>query len=145
MSAWRKRYSGCRRRHKRGEQLAVRVSERAEVDLAQEVRELAAGVLAQRPRCMVAFGAEREHEQHGSLFSEREKLLEQQHRGRIGPVEILEREDEWCVFRHPRKELADDLERAPLQRLGRELRRARLRLVLERDLEQATEVRIKLI
>jgi len=50
-------------------------------------------------------------------------------------VEIFEREHERRRFREPREELADDLERPPLQRLRRKLRRARFGLVLERDLE----------
>ena len=72
----------CRRRDERGEQLAVGVPERAEVDLAQQVRELAARVLAQPPRRVVALRPQREHEQHRRLLGEREELLEQQHRGR---------------------------------------------------------------
>src|SRR4029079_13053206 len=116
-----------------------------EVDLAEQVRELTARVLAQAPRGMVALGPQREDEQHGRLLGEREQLLEQEHRRRIGPVEILECERERRRLGEPGEELADDLERPPLQRLRRELRRACRGLVLESDLEQAAEVWVELV
>ena len=109
------------------------------------MRELAGGVLAQAPRGVVPLGPQRQDEQHRRVLGEREQLLEEQHRGRVGPVEILEGEHERRGLREPSEELADDLERPPLQSLRRELRGARLRLVLERDLEQAAEVRIQLV
>jgi hypothetical protein len=67
---------------------------------------------------MVALGPQREDEQHRRFLREREELLEQQYRGGIGPVEVLERDDERRVLGEPREELADDFERPPLQRLG---------------------------
>jgi len=94
---------------------------------------------------MVALGPQREDEQDGRLLGEREELLEQLHRRRVGPVEVLERDHERRIVSQPREQLADDLERPPLQRLRRQLRRARGRLVLERDLEQAAEVRVELV
>ena len=134
-----------RGRDESGEQLAVSVPQRPEVDLAQQVWELASRVLAQAPGGVVALGPKRQDEQHWRLLGEREQLLEEQHRGRVGPVEILERKYERRRLRQPREELAHHLERPPLQRLRRKLRRARLRLVLERDLEQTAEVRVELV
>src|SRR4051794_1048072 len=134
-----------RRGDERREQLAVRVPQWPEVDLAEQVRELAARVLAEAPGRMVALGPQRENDEHRRLLGEREQLLEQQHRGRVGPVKVLEGEDERRRLGESGKQLADDLEGAPLQRLRRELRRTRRRLVFERDLEQAAEVRIQLV
>src|SRR5215468_5042766 len=94
---------------------------------------------------MVPLGPQREHEQHRRLLGQRKELLEKQDRRRVGPVEILEREDERRVVGEPREELADDLEGPPLQSLGGELRRARGGVTLERELEQAAEVRIELV
>ena len=134
-----------RRRDERREQLAVGIAQRTEVDLAQQMRELAARVLAQTPGRVVTLGPQRQDEQHRSLLRQREQLFEQEHRGRVGPVKILEREHERSRLGQPGEQLADDLERPPLQRLRRELRGARLSLVLERDLEQAAEVRVELV
>ena len=60
-------------------------------------------------------------------------------------MEILEGEHERRRLREAGEQLADDLERPPLQRLRRELRRARRRLVLERDFEQTSEVWVELV
>src|SRR4051794_780653 len=109
------------------------------------MRELAARVLAQSPRRMVALGPQREHQQHRRVLGEREKLLEQEHRRRVGPVKILEGEHERRRLREPSEELADDLEGSPLECLRRELRGASLGLALERDLEQSAQVRVKLV
>jgi hypothetical protein len=78
-----------RRRDERGEQLAVGIAQRAEVDLAQQMRELAACMLAQAPGGVVALGPQRKHEQHGRLLREGEQLLEQLNGGRVGPVEVF--------------------------------------------------------
>ena len=93
---------------------------------------------------MVALGPQREDEQDRRLLREREKLLEELHRRRIGPVEVLDRNHERGVLRQPREQLADHLEGAPLQCLGRELRRACSGRVLERHVEQPTEIRVEL-
>jgi hypothetical protein len=102
-------------------------------------------MLPKSPRRVIALGAKREDEQDRSVLRQREELFEQLNGRRIGPVEILERQHERRFLRQPEEELADDLERPPLQRLRRELRRARLGFVLERHFEQAAEVRIELV
>ena len=82
---------------------------------------------------MVAPGSEGQHEQHGTLLRERKELLEEQYRRRIGPVQVLDCEHDGRLLREACEELADDLERPPLQGLGRQLRRAGRRVVFERD------------
>ena len=81
------------------------------------MRELAARVLAQTPGAVIALRPQREDEHDRHVLGEREQLLEEKNRGRVRPVEILEREDERAFLREPGEELADHLERPPLQRL----------------------------
>ena len=70
---------------------------------------------------MVTLGSQREDEQDGCILRQRQQLLEKQDRRRVRPVEILQCEHERRRLREPGEELADDLERPPLQGLGREL------------------------
>ena len=83
---------------------------------------------------MVALRAKGDHEQNSRLLRETEQLLEQENRGRIGPVKVFDANDERRLLRNPGEQLADDLERPPLERLGRELRRARCGFRLEREI-----------
>jgi len=50
---------------------------------------------------MVAFRTQRQHEQNRRLLRENEQLLEEQHRGRIRPVQILDREHDGRLLRKP--------------------------------------------
>jgi hypothetical protein len=94
---------------------------------------------------MVAFRAERDHEQNGRLLRETEQLLEQENRRRIAPVQVLDADDERRLLGNPGEQLADDLERPPLKRFRRELRGARGGIALERQVEQRSEVRVELV
>jgi hypothetical protein len=60
-------------------------------------------------------------------------------------MKVFDADDEWRLLRNPSEQLADDLERPPLERLRRELLRAHFGFPLEREIEQRSEVRVELI
>ena len=129
----------------RGQQLGIGIAKRAEGDLADEVRELAGRMLAERPGGVVALRPQREHEQNGRLLGEDEELLQQRDGRRVRPVQVFDRDDERAGVREACNELADDLERAPLECLGRELGGAGRRIRLEREIEQRPEIGVELV
>ena len=76
----------------RVQQLALRVTgERLELELPRPVREPPRRELTQAPRRVVGIGPLRDHEQHRRVLGDREQLLGQLQRRRVGPVHVLER------------------------------------------------------
>jgi len=127
------------------QQLDACVAERRQVELAHEVGILARRRLAQAPGDVVALRPEREDEQQRRALGKSEQLLEQQHRCRVTPVQILDRDDERRLLGEAREELGDDFERAPLQRLRSQWGDPRLCVGLEGEPQQGAEVRIDLV
>jgi hypothetical protein len=65
-------------------------------------------------------------------------------RGRVGPVEVVDRQHDRPLVGQARDQLADDLERAVLDGFGRELGHARRGVRFEREAEHRAEVRVDL-
>ncbi len=129
----------------RVKQLAPGVArQRLERHLARPVRELAGAVSFTRHDGWSRSGRGRQHEQERRHFGVREQALEQLQRGRVRPVQVLEDDATGPSSRESREQLAHDLERPVLQRLGRELGEAGVRLGLEREPEHRAEVRVEL-
>src|SRR5205823_10202464 len=68
----------------------------------------------------------------------------QLHRGRVRPVQVLDRDENRAVVGEPAQQGLDHLERSILQRLGRELDEPGRRILLEREAEQRAEVGVDL-
>ena len=75
---------------------------------------------------------------------EPEQLLGELERGRVGPVQVVDREHDRTLVGQARDQLADDLERSVLHRFGRELGQARGGFSLERQAEHGAEIRVDL-
>ena len=103
-------------------------------------------MLAQRPRRVVALRPLREHEQDRGAPRSRPSSRSASC-SEVGSAQCRSSSatHDRAVLGQPREQLADDLERAVLQRLGRELGEARARLGLEREPEQRAEVRVDLV
>ena len=112
--------------------------------LGVEVRHLARGQLADAPRRVIALVALDDDEQHGCALADREQALDELHGRHVGPVEVVEEDDERAVLSERREELLDDLERPVLQRLRREVREARRDLGLGVEAEERAQIRVDL-
>ena len=88
----------------RVEQFAVGVArERLERDLAGPVRELARRALLHAPGRVVAFGSGGQDEQQRGRLGVLQQAFEQLERGRVGPVEVLEDDEDRPVLRQTRR------------------------------------------
>ena len=129
----------------RVQQLAAGVArQRFQRHIRDPVRELAGDVLLHAPPRVIALQPGRQDQQERHGLGVREQPLEQLQRRRVGPVQVLEHDGHGPVLRETRDQLADDLERPILQRLGRELRETFGRIGLERQPEQGRQVRREL-
>src|SRR5262249_30985122 len=88
------------------------------------------GALSNAPRTVVALHALRDREQERRALGHRQEPFHELDRARIGPVQVLERDDHGPVGREEAEKLADDLERAVLERLRRQVGRAGRDVVL---------------
>ena len=93
---------------------------------------------------MIGIGALRHDEEDGRLLGQPEQALEQEQRGRVDPVDVLDGDDHRPLGGEQLQELLDDLERPVLERLRRELGEPRAGVGLERQTEDAPEVGIQL-
>lgn len=118
--------------------------ERFERDLRNQVWHLARSELSYVPGGVIALFALGDDEQDGCPLADREQPLDELHRRRVCPVEVLQQDDERAIPGERCQELLDDLERAVLQRFGRELREPCGDVRLGRDTEERAEVRIHL-
>ena len=94
---------------------------------------------------MVALVPLGDHEQDGSLLGEAEELLAQLHRGRVGPVQVLERHHDRPVGGKPAQHGRHDLEGLVLERLRGELGQVRRGIRFERQAEEGAQVRVDLV
>jgi len=108
------------------------------------VRDLAGRELVDPPRRVIAFRPLRDDQQHRRVFGERDERLGELHRCRVGPVEVLEQDEDRAVLGETRQERCDDLERPVLERLGGELGQPGLGVGLEGQIEQRAQVRVDL-
>ena len=127
----------------RVQELAAGVArQRVERELARAVRQLAAHVLLQPPRAVVALGPRGDDEQQGRRVGVAGQPLQELERRGVGPVQVLDRDRDGAVGGEAREQGAHHLERAVLEGLGRELREAGLDVGLQREPEQRAEVRV---
>ena len=132
--------------HERVEQRGLRVARQGlEHEFAGQVRILAQRQLAQAPGCVVALVPLGDHEQDRSLLGEAEELLAQLHRGRVGPMQVLERHHDRPVGGKAAQNGRDDLEGLVLERLRGELGQLRRGVRLERQAEERAQVRVDLV
>ncbi len=108
------------------------------------MRDLAGRELVDPPRRVIAFRPLRDDQQHRRVFGERDERLGELHRCRVGPVEVLEQDEDRAVLGETRQERCDDLERPVLERLGGELGQPGLGVGLEGQIEQRAQVRVDL-
>ena len=118
--------------------------ERLERQLACPMGKLPRGRLLDAPRRVVALGPLRDDEQHGGALGEPEQPLGQLHRGRVGPVQVLDGDDDRAVVGEPRQQVADHLERPVLQGFRRQLREPSRGLRLQGEAEHRAQVRVDL-
>jgi hypothetical protein len=129
--------------HQSVQQLALRLArQRLEGQLAHQMRVLARSELLQAPRGEIPLTALGHRQQQRRALSEGEQPLSELHRRRISPVQVLQRQRERTVRCEPVDELDHDLERAVLERFGREFRQARGGIGVECEPEQRAEIRI---
>ena len=129
----------------RVQQLAAGVAgQRLEGQLARPVRQLARRRLLHRQAMVVALRPRREDQKERVVLGVDRQQPQELKRGRVRPVEVLERDDDGAVDRQARRQRAHHLERAVLERLGRELGEAGLDVGLQREAEQRAEVRVDL-
>ena len=113
--------------------------ERSKLNLYITVRVSLPGVLSKRPRGQVALAAVEQGDPERLGLGELQQLLHRLEGELVGPVQILEDDDQRPVLGEPLHEFGDHLEAAPVQgvtaQLMQLLDRARVRLL------QAEEVR----
>jgi len=73
--------------------------------------------VAHGPRGVVRVGPLRDHEQHRGVLGCGQQLLGQLQRRLVGPMDVLENDHDRALGGQPLEQMADDLERAVLQRL----------------------------
>ena len=93
---------------------------------------------------MVALRPLGQHQQDRSLLGEVQQPFDQLDRGRVPPMEVLQRHHQRAVGGQAFDHVPDDLERPVLQRLRGQLDQAGGGVGLQRDAEHRPQVRVRL-
>ena len=137
---------GCgdrRAGERRGERSGICRPEPAQLDLEVSVRHPLAGLLAQPPGRVVAIAAIAEHQPEALLVGHREQLRHELEGGLVGPVEVVEDDDERPPARLLRDQGAQRVDRALTHAVARQLAQPRRRDRLQRDAGHRCQERVE--
>ncbi len=130
--------------HEGVQQLATGITRQGvEGDLPDPVRQLPRHVLLEPPCAVVALGPSGHQQQERLGVGVGGQPLQELQRGGVRPVQVLDRDGDGSVSRQTGRQRAHDLERAVLQRLGRQLCQTSCDVGLQREAEQCAEVGVE--